>query len=86
MSHLGARVLKVLKEDRPYEIRDTDGHPISKDEAKRLILEKYHVSEEIRQERRRRNNKSRQIGRANGKDKGDSDLQGKRDSKAPQPV
>jgi transposase len=58
MSHLGARVLRVLKEDRSYEIRDLDGKSIDKKEAKRLILSQYHVSEEIRRERRRRNTKA----------------------------
>jgi transposase len=58
MSHIGARVLKVLKEDRPYEIRDLDGKSIDKNEAKGLILSQYHVSEEIRRERRRRNTKA----------------------------
>ncbi len=58
MSHLGARVLRVLKEDRPYELRDYEGKPIDKSEAKRLILSQYHVSEDIRRERRRRNSKS----------------------------
>jgi hypothetical protein len=55
MSHLGARVLTVLKEDRPYELRDAEGNIISKGDARRLILSKYHVSEDIRRERRRRN-------------------------------
>jgi len=55
MSHLGARVLAVEKEDRPYQLKDTEGRPINWREAKRLILEKYRVPEEIRQERRRRN-------------------------------
>ena len=54
MSHLGARILAVLKEDRPYELRDLEGKPISKDEARKLILSKYQVPEEIRRERRRR--------------------------------
>jgi transposase len=58
MSHLGARVLRVLKEDRPYEIRDFEGKPISKNEAKLLILSQCHVSEEVRRERRRRNTKA----------------------------
>jgi len=57
MSHLGARVLRVLQDDRPYEIRDLEGKSIMKDEAKRLILSQYCVSEEIRRERRRRNTK-----------------------------
>ena len=55
MTHLGARVLKVLLEDRPYELRDIDGKSVTRDYAKELILTKYHVSEEIRRERRRRN-------------------------------
>jgi len=54
MSHAGARVLAVLKENRPYELRDAEGKLISKDEARILILSKYQVPEEIRQERRRR--------------------------------
>jgi transposase len=57
MSHLGARVLRVLKEDKAYELRDIEGHLISKNEARRLILSKYHVPEVIRRERRRRNPK-----------------------------
>ena len=61
MSHLGARVLRVLKEDRPYQIRDLEGNSISKNEAKILILSQFHVSEEIRRERRRRNTKVNRI-------------------------
>jgi transposase len=57
MSHLGARVLRVLKEDRPYEIRNLEGESIDKNGAKGLILSRYHVSEEVRRERRRRNTK-----------------------------
>ena len=63
MSHLGARVLSVLKENRPYELRDTEGKVLRQDEAKRLILAKYQVPEEIRRVRRRR--RSRAIGNAN---------------------
>ena len=58
MSHLGARVLRVLKEDRPYELRDLIGEVIDKKEAKELILSQYHVSEEVRRERRRHNIKA----------------------------
>ena len=54
MSHIGASVLMVLREDRPYELRDTEGNTISREEARRLILLNYHVPEGIRQERRRR--------------------------------
>ena len=64
MSHLGARVLRVLKEDRRYEIRDLEDQSIYKNEAKGLILSQYHVSEEVRRERRRRNTKTHRKGEA----------------------
>jgi len=53
MSHAGARVFIVFGEDRPYELRDTEGKPISKMAARALILAKYQVPEDIRKERRR---------------------------------
>jgi len=55
MSHLGARVLAVLQENRPYELRDTEGKPIGWQEARGLIMSRYRVPEEIRRERRRTN-------------------------------
>ncbi len=58
--YIGARVLSVLKEDRLYELRDTEGNLISKDDARRLIVAKYQVPDEIRRERRRRNSKNRE--------------------------
>jgi len=79
MSHLGARVLTVLKEDRPYELRDPDGKPISRDEARKLILSEYHVSEDIRRERRRRNSKV-------SKDRETATYRTNEAAKAPQPV
>jgi transposase len=54
MSHLGARILTVLREDRPYELRDIHGQPISKKETAELIQLEYQVSEVVRQVRRRR--------------------------------
>ncbi len=59
MSHLGARILTVLHEGRPYELRDTHGNPISKAEARKLILCNYKVPDEIRRERRRRTRSKR---------------------------
>jgi len=79
MSHMGARVLTVLKENRPYEIRDTEGNPISKDDARKLILAKYQVPEEIRRERRRRNTKV-------GKNRETATHRTNEAAKAPQPV
>ena len=58
MSHLGARVWKVLLEDRPYELKDMQGKSITRENARILILTKYHVPEEVRKEKRRRMNKT----------------------------
>ena len=54
MSHMGARILTVLREDRPYELRDTGGKPISRAEAWKLIQSNYKAPEEIKRERRRK--------------------------------
>jgi len=54
MSHMGARVLAVLREDKPYELRDMQGKPITREEARKLILSNFQVPEEIKQDRRRR--------------------------------
>jgi len=54
MSHIGARILAVLRENKPYELRDIHGRPISREDARRLILSDYQVPEEIKRDRRRR--------------------------------
>ena len=54
MSHIGARILAVLQENKPYELRDIQGRPITWDEARKLILTNHQVPEEIKRERRRR--------------------------------
>jgi len=54
MSHLGARIIAVLKEDKPYDLRDNQGRSITLKEAKELIFREYTVSAETRQARRRR--------------------------------
>jgi transposase len=56
MSHIGSRILAVLRENKPYELRDIQGRPVTWEEARRLILSNYHIPEEIKQERRRRKN------------------------------
>jgi len=54
------RILCVLKENRPYELRDTDGNPISTKEAEQTIKQQFTVPEEIRQRTRsRRSRKNR---------------------------
>jgi transposase len=54
MSHLGARILAVLRDDKPYELRDTEGNPIAWGTAREMIASKYQVPEEIKKDRRRR--------------------------------
>jgi len=81
MSHLGARVLRVIKEYRLYELRDTEGKPISRDDARRLILSEYHVPEDIRRERRRRNSV-----KAHKRDREMTTYRTNEAAKAPQPV
>jgi len=53
MSHIGARIFTVLREDRPYELKDTDGKSVSALAARELIMTKYQVPEDIRQARRK---------------------------------
>ena len=86
MSHLGARVFAVLKNDRPYELRDTEGNPVSKDDARQLILSKYQVPEEIRRERRRRNPKAINTVQTLRKDREMATHRTNEAAKAPQPV
>jgi hypothetical protein len=53
-THLLDRVLRVLKEDKPYELRDVDGTPISAAQARVIIAERYTVPEEVRQRQNKR--------------------------------
>ena len=53
MSHLGARILAVLRDDKPYELRDIEGKPIAWGTAREIIASKYQVPEEIKKDRRR---------------------------------
>ena len=54
MSHLGTRILAVLRDDKPYELRDIKGDPITWRDARELVLSNYQVPEEIKRDRRRR--------------------------------
>ncbi len=76
----------MLKEDRPYELRDTEGNPISKGDARRLILSKYQVPEEVRRERRRRNPKGSNTVGAPRKQREMATHRTNEAAKAPQPV
>lgn len=58
-THLSGRIHLVLKQDRPYELRDLNGNPISKKEARVLIQRELIVPEEIRQRTRSRKRRKR---------------------------
>jgi len=48
-THLLDRIWTILKEDRPYELRDVDGTPVTVEQARQIIAERYTVPKEIRQ-------------------------------------
>lgn len=47
-SHLANRIYAVLKEKRPYVLSDLSGAPIAPAAARRLIQERFHVSDDVR--------------------------------------
>jgi len=51
MSHLATRILTVLRDDRPYELRNIDNQPIDKKEVIELIRSRFQVPSETRQAR-----------------------------------
>ena len=57
------RILVVLQEDRPYELRDVDGTPVTVEQAQRIIAEKYTVPDDVR----KRNNRRARHARAEAK-------------------
>jgi transposase len=54
-SHLARRIYAVLRDNRPFVLRDTKERPISKKKSRELVLKHYQVPESIRRERRKRN-------------------------------
>jgi transposase len=62
-THLLTRIYAVLRDDRPYELRDVDGTPVDRHTARRICQERYHVPDEVRQRNNRRVRKARQEAR-----------------------
>jgi hypothetical protein len=58
-THLLDRVYVILKEDRPYELRDADGVSVTPEQARAIIAERYVVPEEVRKRNNRRSRKQR---------------------------
>ncbi|MGH2652698.1 MAG: hypothetical protein ACRDHK_15985, partial [Actinomycetota bacterium] len=51
-AHLAERGWAVLARGIPYELRDIDGQPVSREEAKAIVAECWTVPEEVRRRRR----------------------------------
>ncbi len=52
-SHLARRIYAVLRDRKPYELRDLKGRPISKKDSRALILKEFQVPESLRKQRRK---------------------------------
>jgi len=66
-THLLDRVRAVLRYRRPYEVRDVDGRPVTWQEARDIIAERYQVPEEVRRRNTQRARKARRDARAERK-------------------
>jgi len=53
-THLLTRVFVVLRENRPLELRDVDGSPISKQRARAICQQHYTVPEQVRRQNNHR--------------------------------
>jgi len=58
-THLLDRIYVILKEDRPYELRDVDGQPVTRRQARTICMTRYHVPDEIRQRNNVRQRRAR---------------------------
>jgi transposase len=58
-THFLDRVYLVLKEDRPYELRDVDGTAVTPEQARAIIAQRYTVPEEVRRRNNQRVRKER---------------------------
>jgi transposase len=68
-THILDRVRAVLRDGRPYELRDVDGTPATWQEARAIIAERYQVPEEVRQRNSQRARKARRDEQAERKQK-----------------
>ena len=51
-ANLAERAWAVLQRGEPYQLRDTNGRPVSADEAKAIIADQFTVPEDVRQRQR----------------------------------
>jgi transposase len=67
-THLLDRIRVILTEDRAYELRDVDGTPVTTEQARAIIAERYTVPEEVRQRNNKRARRQRAKRRAERKE------------------
>jgi transposase len=58
-THLLDRVRVILTEDRPYELRDVDGKPVTPQQARAIITDRYTVPKKVRERNNRRSRRER---------------------------
>lgn len=68
-THLLDRIRAVLRDGRPYELRDVDHQPVTWQQARTIVTQRYHVPEEVRQRSTQRTRKARRDRRAEQKRK-----------------
>jgi transposase len=68
-THLLDRVLVVLHEGKPYELRDVDGTPVTAEQGRAIVLERYTVPEEVRRRKTKRFRQAHRDRRAEKKQK-----------------
>lgn len=71
-THLLDRVLAVLRDDKPYELRDVDGTPVTAERARQIAAERYTVPEEVRARSRKTTHRVRRDRHAERKMKRES--------------
>lgn len=59
-SHLASRMYALLKQQRPYELRDLAGQPINPGRSRELCRTTHRLPEEVR---RRNNDRARKVKR-----------------------
>jgi len=58
-THLLNRIYAVLREDRPYQLQDTEGKPVSKRKARQICQEHFIVPDRVRRRKNQRVRKAR---------------------------
>jgi hypothetical protein len=58
-THLLDRIYVLLRENRPYQLRDLDGTPLNKRQARQICQQQYHVPDEVRRRNNHRARKAR---------------------------